>query len=174
MPLITRSEAAKEMGVTVQAVYGAIKEGRLTAMEDSRGKIVINSDTMKDEWTQKSAFKRMRKAQEASQSVKQPTRKVRNSRTSESIPDYEESRARTEHLKAELLELERKQKEQDLVPMSEVKITWENIITTARTKLLGVPSKAKQRIPDLDTNAMSHLEDIIREALEELASPQAA
>ena len=26
MPLITRSQAAKEMGVTVQAVYGAIKE----------------------------------------------------------------------------------------------------------------------------------------------------
>jgi phage terminase Nu1 subunit (DNA packaging protein) len=174
MPLITRSEAAKEMGVTVQAVYGAIKEGRLTAMEDSRGKIVINSDTMKDEWTQKSAFKRMRKAQEASQASKQPVRRVRNSKTSESIPEYEESKARTEHLKAELLELERKQKEQDLVPMSEVSMKWENIITTARTKLLGVPSKAKQRIPDLDNNAMNHLEDIIREALEELSEPQVA
>ena len=35
-------------------------------------------------------------------------------------------------------------------------------------------TKAKQRIPDLDTNAMAHLDDIIREALEELAEPQAA
>ena len=170
MPLITRKEAAEQMGVTVQAVYGAIKEGRLTAMEDDRGKIVINSDTMKDEWTKKSAFKRMRREVPTNRNAK----KTRNSKTNESIPDYEESKARTEHLKAELLELERKQKEQDLVPMSEVKISWENVITTARTKLLGVPSKAKQRIPDLDTNAMSHLEDIIREALEELASPQAA
>tara|TARA_R100000781_G_C4031574_1_gene110783 strand:- start:168 stop:680 length:513 start_codon:yes stop_codon:yes gene_type:complete len=170
MPLISRKEAAEQMGVTVQAVYGAIKEGRLTAMEDDRGKIVINSDTMKDEWTKKSAFKRMRREAATNRNAK----KTRNSKTNESIPDYEESKARTEHLKAELLELERKQKEQDLVPMSEVKISWENVITTARTKLLGVPSKAKQRIPDLDTNAMSHLEDIIREALEELASPQAA
>jgi len=170
MPLISRKEAAEQMGVTVQAVYGAIKEGRLTAMEDDRGKIVINSDTMKDEWTKKSAFKRMRREAATNRNAK----KTRNSKTNESIPDYEESKARTEHLKAELLELERKQKEQDLVSMSEVKISWENVITTARTKLLGVPSKAKQRIPDLDTNAMSHLEDIIREALEELASPQAA
>ena len=77
-------------------------------------------------------------------------------------------------MKAELLELERKQKEDDLVPMTEVQRSWENIVATARTKLLGVPSKAKQRIPDLDNNAMNHLEDIIREALEELAEPQAA
>ena len=62
-----------------------------------------------------------------------------------------------------------KAKEKDLVPMTEVQTTWENIVTTARTKLLGVPTKAKQRIPDLDTNAMAHLDDIIREALEELA-----
>ncbi len=172
MPLITRSEAAKEMGVTVQAVYGAIKEGRLTAMEDSRGKIVINSDTMKDEWTQKSAFKRMRKAQEASQSLKQPTKKVRNSKTHESIPEYEESKARTEHLKAELLELDRKQKEQLLVSAAEVKNSWAQIISLARTKVLGIPSKAKQRIPDLDTSAMTCLEDIVRESLEDLANSE--
>ena len=72
------------------------------------------------------------------------------------------------------MELERKQKEDDLVSMDEVRTSWENIIATARTKLLGVPTKAKQRIPDLDTNAMAHLDDIIREALEELAEPQAA
>ena len=72
------------------------------------------------------------------------------------------------------MELERKAKDKDLVPMSEVQTTWENIVATARTMLLGVPTNAKQRIPDLDTNAMSHLDDIIREALEELAEPQAA
>ena len=172
MPLITRMEAAAQLGVTVQAVYGAIKEKRLTAMEDANGKIVINSDTMRDEWNKKSAFRRMRSTPPTNENVKKT--KKRNSKTDESIPDYEESKARTEHLKAELLELERKEKEKDLVAMEEVQASWENIITTARTKLLGVPSKAKQRIPDLDTNAMSHLDDIIREALEELAEPQAA
>ena len=53
MALITRKQAAEEMGVTIQAVYMAIKQGRLTAIKDNQGKIVINSDTMKDEWSKK-------------------------------------------------------------------------------------------------------------------------
>ena len=61
MPLITRKEAAEKMGVTIQAVYGAIKEGRLTAMTDDKGKIVINSDTLEKEWYSKSAFKSLPK-----------------------------------------------------------------------------------------------------------------
>ena len=72
-------------------------------------------------------------------------------------------------MKAELLELDRKTKEKELVPMEEVELKWCDIISNARTKLLGIPAKAKQRIPDLDTNAMSCLDDIVREALEDLS-----
>ena len=165
MALITRKEAAEKMGVTIQAVYMAIKQGRLTAMEDNQGNIVINSDTMVAEWNKKSAFRQMK-------SNPQPSapRRKRSSATSDLIPEYEESRARTEHLKAELLELERKQKEDSLVPMKEVQQKWTEVITTARTKLLGISSKAKQRLPDLDTNAVSCIDDIVREALEELSA----
>ena len=170
MPLITRKQAAEELGVTLQSIYMSVKRGKLTAMEDAHGNILINSDTMRDELRRKSAGQRMNRID----ATNKKSKKTRNSITHESIPEYEESRARTEHLKAELLELERKAKEKDLVPMSDVKTTWENIVATARTKLLGVPTKAKQRIPDLDTNAMSQLDDIIREALEELAEPEAA
>ena len=73
-------------------------------------------------------------------------------------------------MKAELLELDRKVKENELVAMKEVENTWCNIITNARNKLLGIPAKAKQRIPDLDTNAVACLDDIVREALEELSA----
>ena len=91
------------------------------------------------------------------------------SRTKEYIPDYDESRARTEHLKAELLEIDRQQKQGKLVPTAEVEAKWLEIITMARGKMLGIPSKAKQRIPDLDTAAMKALEDIVRETLEDLS-----
>ena len=165
MALITRKEAAEKMGVTIQAVYMAIKQGRLTAMEDNQGNIVINSDTMVAEWNKKSAFRQMKTNQQPSS----PKRK-RSSVTSDLIPEYEESRARTEHLKAELLELERKQKEDSLVPMKEVQQKWTEVITTARTKLLGISSKAKQRLPDLDPNAVTCIDEIVREALEELAT----
>tara|TARA_R100000664_G_C2712531_1_gene108793 strand:+ start:162 stop:674 length:513 start_codon:yes stop_codon:yes gene_type:complete len=170
MPLISRKEAAEQLGVTVHSIYMSIKRGKLTAMEDAEGNILINSDTMREELKKNRCFERMNRGSATNQKEK----KVRNSKTYESVPEYEESKARTEHLKAELLELERKEKEKDLVKYDEVKSSWENIVTTARTKLLGVPTKAKQRIPDLDANAMAHLDDIIREALEELAEPQAA
>ena len=168
MALITRKEAAEQMGVTIQAVYMAIKQGRLTAITDNQGKTVINSDTMYQEWTGKSAFRKMKNIQAAT--IEPPVIKRKISKTSELIPEYEESKARTEHLKAELLELERQQKEQSLVPVDEVNLKWQTIITTTRNKLLGVASKAQQRLPDLDVSAVNCIDDIVREALEELAA----
>ena len=94
----------------------------------------------------------------------------RVTKTREAIPDYDESRARTEHLKAELLELDRQQKEGQLVRVEDVEREWLEEITMARTKLLGIPTKAKQRLPDLDTDAIGVLDDIVREALEDLAN----
>ena len=55
-----------------------------------------------------------------------------------------------------------------------MKATWLQLIALAKTKVLGIPSKAKQRIPDLDVSAMNCLEDIVRESLEEIADTQAA
>ena len=102
MALITRKEAAEHMGVTIQAVYMAIKQGRLTAIKDNQGKIVINSDTMKDEWSKRSEPKLIKKIEHKS---------YKSSQTTTEFPEYGESKARTEHLKAELLELERQEKE---------------------------------------------------------------
>ena len=161
MALITRKQAAEEMGVTIQAVYMAIKQGRLTAIKDNQGKIVINSDTMKDEWAKRSEPKLIKK-------IEHKTYKSSQSETD--YPEYGESKARTEHLKAELLELERKEKEKSLVPVEEVNSTWQKIITNTRNKMLGVSSKAKQRLPDLGNSAVSCIDDIVREALEELST----
>ena len=160
MSLITRSQAAKEMKVTVQAVYGAIKEGRLTAITDEKGKIWINSDTLMDEWTRNTKFMR----------VKSTSYRPKPEKEAESFPEYNESKARTEHLKAEMMEIEKKKLENELVSAREIEDSWVNIVTVVRTKLLGIPTKAKQRLPDLDTNAIACIDDIIREALEELAT----
>ena len=136
---------------------------------------MVNSETMREEWA-KNTQKRIGRGPKPSAPEPKPLRpreervpQGRITRTVESIPEYEESRARTEHLKAELLELERKQKESLLVPAAEIEAKWVEIVTQARTKMLGIPTKAKQRIPDLDSDAMSVLEDIVRETLEDLA-----
>jgi excisionase family DNA binding protein len=132
MPLITRSEAARALGVTPEAVYAAVKTGRLPVVRTADGRELVNSETMREHWAKN-------------------------------------TQRRIEHLKAELLELDRKQKEGVLVKAEEVELKWVEIVTLARTKILGIPTKAKQRIPDLDTDAVSMLEDIVRETLEDLS-----
>jgi len=181
MALISRSEAARALGVSPEAVYAAVKSGRLSVKKDAFGKPVVDSETMREEWAKNTQTKigigpkpagpgRERKALRSREDrVSSGGEQPRISKTQESIPDYEESRARTEHLKAELLELDRQQKEGLLVKAEDIALEWSEIITRARTKLLGIPTKAKQRIPDLDTDAIGVLDDIVREALEDLA-----
>lgn len=186
MRLITRADAARALGVTREAVYAAIKSGRLSVVRTGDGRELVDSATMRDEWarnTQKrigvgpkppagQVERTPLRPHEASSTSSAPPLSPQSeslAQTIEHIPDYEESRARTEHLKAELLELERKQKEKILVKAEEVESKWVEIVTLARTKILGIPTKAKQRIPDLDTDAISILDDIVRETLEDLS-----
>jgi hypothetical protein len=175
MALLTKAEAASVLGVSRQSVYNAIKDKRLSVVVAADGTEKINSETMREEWESKTQtrinvgpkrgaddFKPVLRSREERMSP-------RITKTNEAIPDYDESRARTEHLKAELLELDRKQKEGLLVPVADVEAKWVEIAVLVRTKVLGIPTKAKQRIPDLDVDAITALDDIVRETLEELA-----
>lgn len=189
MPLITKSEAADALGVSRTAVYKAIKQGRLPVVRTADGRELIKSETLREDWfantmakigvgpkppAGEKAFPPPRpkpQPQEPEFSVDEPRRErsLAAPEPGDIVPDYNESRARTEYLKAELLELERKEKEGLLVRAADVQAKWVEVLTISRTKVLGVPSKAKQRIPDLTQDQIAILEDIIREALEELA-----
>lgn len=187
MALISKADAARALGVTSEAVYAAIRTNRLSVVRTGDGRELVNSATMREEW-ERNTQKRIGRGPkppagtiertplrpgeaEAKQHTPAPPPPPSDlARTTEIVPDYNESRARTEHLKAELLELERKQKEQILVKSEDVEAKWVEIITLARTKILGIPTKAKQRIPDLDTDAISLLDDIVRETLEDIAA----
>ena len=166
MALISRSEAARLKNVTPQAVYKAINQGRVTPVVDNDGKVMLDKDAFETDWEKTYHPNQMKKAN----NYHTPSQKAVIS----DIPAYEESRARTEHLKAELLDIERKQKEQQLVDSKQVQAKWLEVISIAKNKVLGIPSKAKQRIPELDVSAMNCLEDIVRESLEEIANTQAA
>lgn len=190
MSLISKADAARALGVTKEAVYAAIRTNRLSVVRTGDGRELVNSETMRDEWA-RNTQKRIGRGPKPSAGIVERTPKrpgelspaerraeaqlsassAQNiAHTVENIPDYDLSRARTEHLKAELLELERKQKEQILVKADEIEAKWVEIITMARTKIMGIPTKAKQRIPDLDTDALGLLDDIVRETLEDLAT----
>lgn len=177
MALITQAQAARMLGITPQAVGLAVKQGRLKVILDESGRKRIEGSTLAEDYRKSTQTKQTNAHRRTSQAeleksapqVSERSRDTRLAKTQEYIPDYDESRARTEHLKAELLELDRKQKEGLLVPVADVESTWIEVITMARGKILGIPTKAKQRIPDLDGGAMACLEDIVRETLEDLA-----
>jgi hypothetical protein len=88
----------------------------------------------------------------------------------EDLPEYTISRARSEFEKANLLELERKTKERQLLRREDVEQAWSQAVNLTRTKLLGVPSTVKQRIPHLELEEVELITDLIREALGELAA----
>jgi len=86
------------------------------------------------------------------------------------LPEYTISRARLEYEKANLAELERRAKAKLLLPREDVEHAWATAVNICRSRLLGVPSVAKQRIPHLDLNEVEMLTTLIRDALEELAA----
>jgi len=181
MALVTQAEAARILGITPQAIGQAVSKGRLKIVLDEKGRKRLDTSTLAEDYRRTTQTRNTTAhRQAAALAAKEPEKKSaapigrpklqpRISRTQEYIPDYDESRARTEYLKAELLELDRQTKAGKLVPVDEVEAKWIEVITLARGKMLGIPSKAKQRIPDLDAAAMACLEDIVRETLEDLA-----
>jgi phage terminase Nu1 subunit (DNA packaging protein) len=181
MALVTQSEAARILGITPPAIAQAVAKGRLKIVLDEKGRKRIDTSTLAEDYRKSTQTRKTTAHKKAAElKVEEPPQKVskpvgrpkaepRISRTQDYIPDYDESRARTEYLKAELLELDRQTKAGKLVPTEEVEAKWIEVITLARSKMLGIPTKAKQRIPDLDGAAMACLEDIVRETLEDLA-----
>jgi excisionase family DNA binding protein len=182
LPLITKSEAADALGVSRTAVYKAIKQGRLPVVRTADGRELIKSETLREDWYANTMKKVGVGPKPPMGEQEFPPERPQRERSipeverlaapepGELVPDYNESRARTEYLKAELLELERKEKEGLLVRAADVEAKWVEVITISRTKVMGIPSKAKQRIPDLTQDQVVVLEDIVREALEELSS----
>ena len=166
--LISKSEAATVLGVSPAAITHAIKKGRIVPVQRD-GKEWIDGETLREQWG--NARSRMRNVNSRVPKSEGGVRDLgKITRAPEDLPDYNESRARTEWLKAELMELERAEKEGELVRADEVSKTWGDLVAITRTKMMAVPSKAKQRIPEIPADAFVALEEIVREALEDLAN----
>ena len=56
----------------------------------------------------------------------------------------------------------------ELVDAAAVKRGITDMITKCRTKLLGIPSRARQALPHLSTQDVETIESLVREALEDL------
>jgi len=99
-----------------------------------------------------------------------PSRPVVELPPDDELPAYTISQQRKAYEQANLLELERKQKEGTLLAREDVERAWANTIGRVKSRILATDSAAKQRIPHLDPEEVEILKDMLREALFELAA----
>jgi phage terminase Nu1 subunit (DNA packaging protein) len=84
------------------------------------------------------------------------------------IPDIRVSMARREAARAELAEIEVAEKRGDLVSAEEAEAELDELCTVVKTRILGVPTRFRQRVPHLAVADLDLLDLLLREALEEL------
>jgi hypothetical protein len=184
MKPLSWSEAAAVIGKSRQAVSDLVKRGVLTdcVVRDQTGKPVGISDpeALLTECSLKVRARAGGGGIEATRAASRTKRAdlplrpaaertaPRTVAASEQVPKYDESRAKTEYEKSLLLELERRQKEGQLVERESVISTWGQLITSAKSKLLAVPTTVRQRIPHLTAEEADVIDAVIRAALADL------
>jgi hypothetical protein len=80
--------------------------------------------------------------------------------------------AREKFWHARLAEIEYYRLTDRLLVAADVIASMAEVFSELRTTVLGVPSKVKQRLPHLTLNDLATLEELVRDALEELANPK--
>jgi hypothetical protein len=175
--LISVGEAAKVLGLKSRgSIYRKIQRHELETVPGPDGSPLIERDNLEQRWaaitrTRTDSPQPLRPAAERTKpQPNQPPPPPPKAPEPEELPAYNDSRARSEYEKANLLELDRKTKEGLLLRREDVELAWGSAVNITRTRLLGVPSTAKQRIPHLEVEEVELLTTLIREALDELAA----
>ncbi len=144
-------EFARHIGVTHPAILKGCKSGRLdrSLTRDKRGRVTdIDPDVGEVEWRENAA---------------------RQSPSDGDSPSLRASRARRENALAHLAEIELAEREGKLVDAQAIQSKIVTVFTNCRNRLLGIPSKLKQRRPEMTLEQIRIVDDCIRETLEELA-----
>jgi phage terminase Nu1 subunit (DNA packaging protein) len=76
---------------------------------------------------------------------------------------------RERNARAKLAELAYRKQRRQVIPLAEVKRSWADYIVPCKTKIRGLVSRAKQRLPHLTASDVAVLAELIDEALTELA-----
>lgn len=156
---------------TYQALKYLIEKGRLpkSGIRDDEGKAKgVRRDLLLEEFEStigtRESIDRQRRERRAGTSP--PA-------SDDEVPDYNVSRALRERQLALMAQMDRRQREGELLERAEVERAWSQSVTIAKTALLAVPSRAKERIPHLTLDEIETLTELIRSALEEVANAAA-
>jgi phage terminase Nu1 subunit (DNA packaging protein) len=152
---------ARLIGVSHTSVQNAIREGRLvrsvTRTSTTGTPVITDPDLARQEWAGAGAGVAAGSGTAPAGDPGQP-KTLTAARLQKAI---EQVRA---------LRLANDQRAGKLAPVEEMERRFTTRVVAARTKILGVPSRAKQRLPHLTTTDLAVIDELLREALEDLAS----
>lgn len=195
MPLMSQRAYARHRaerglpGTTHRAVQKAIQAGRIQVTDDG----LIDSELADRQWAANSSegHRRNLLQEETAKAKAKPGAKAKAKAATTApanrappapapdlpeVPEAEpgmslaEASALEKVWKAKLAELEFEEKSGRLVSAEEVQAKWVELVTISKTKLLALPAKCKARIPRLTGAEVGIIDELIREALEELAA----
>lgn len=158
---------ARHRGCTHQAVRKAIDDGRLEgSVVRVRGQAKIADVELADrEWTANTR---------AADPAPPPGEE------DDKIP-FNEARRRREvelwrqaRIKSEADELELAERKGELVSTADARAQVVERYTVVKTRLLGLPARVKQRLPHVAADDVRVIDDLVREALEDLADGRGA
>jgi hypothetical protein len=186
---MTLTAYAKRRGVSAMTVSRAVKKGRLRAsvVRDENGDPKIGDPDLADrEWESNTDYTDapQRAPNTPPSAAVQPPPVPTFSKPPDPADDEPRdppevqpsdatiatSAAREKHWKAKLAELKYREEAGELIPAADVERRLIETFTSSKTKLLGVPSRARQALPHLSVADIGVLEGLVREALEDLAS----
>jgi hypothetical protein len=177
--LLSLRAYARHRGVTLRAVQKAIESGRIETVLDEKGKPKIDPAAADLRWQAQADPAKQRKPEPKAPPPVVVAPKTAPIDDQDDDPpttdgevgenDYYKARAKREAYRAEVEKLSYLERAGELVDAAQVQSSWQKIITTAKTRLLSVPSKARIRIPHLTLDDIATIEEEIRDALEELS-----
>jgi hypothetical protein len=167
--------------VSVQAVSKAVAAGRLRAsveMVDGQPKIgdVELADT---EWEANTQPRIDQPRAESAPRRSPPPSFDDDGELPPDVPPYNLSRARREAAaarreaaEADMAEIDAAEKKGELVSVADARADVIDKFTIVKTKILGVPSRFAQQLPKLAAEGVPVIDELLREALEELSTEQ--
>jgi len=189
---ISIREAARRLGVSDTAVHKAIKAGRVAvAGKTDSGRPLMDWPDTERRWLANSDVSKRSHVGSRGSPVRAqdaPRVKLTTSDRMDEAPagsgddlggdgprsgrgaGYAQARAAREVFQAKLAKLEYEERTGKLVSADEVKVAWYKHITAAKTRIMGIPAACKSRYADLPLAAVAIIDQVCREALEDLAN----
>lgn len=143
MAWVTIRDGAAHLGVPRMSLHRKVKDGSIPSGTNERGHLVVELEGLRDRWTQVSRLSARAPAWQGSHrpAASTPAPAPAEPAAAAQTPAYNDSRARCEHEKANILEMERRQLEGELGSIADMKNEAYNLARATREAVLSVPPR---------------------------------